>query len=324
MRADQTATLLSPCYFAASLVGEGQFHPMTVTRIGVDGAQLTGEAPLTAGAQTLLEMNRPTDGERVRVPIRIARIHSEGQQFGWKPSFHVEFLAPLEAVPSLRKTDEVVLESGDSSPFDLPSIDMSFGGSASSSSESSDEIVLLQAPEPPVRPSISVDDVAAEDPDAPGRLLFRPVSSGEGWSTDPEVPIPRREGAWTPWSGNEEPPSGGVDREARILSEVPVTYFHAGADLSGTAQDFSRQGMFLAVMPGDALPRLGDAVRVRFPVPVAAEAEVVGMRAEVRWTHGGDGRSARGRGVGLQIVRFDDDACQDTYERWVTSLLTSP
>ena len=45
------ASEMTPCYFPASLVGNNQFHRMTVTRIGRGGAQLTGEAPLAPGGR---------------------------------------------------------------------------------------------------------------------------------------------------------------------------------------------------------------------------------------------------------------------------------
>ena len=349
MSVDREASEMSPCYFAASLVGEGQFHRMTVTRIGVDRAQLTGEAPMAAGAQTLLEMNRPTDGRRVRVPIRIVRIRDEGRQFGWKPAFHVLFLEPLadvapmgrptaesvpeaaapEPEPAAPPAEEVVLDSGDTSPSGGSPIEMSpdeeFAGGQSV--ESVEEVVLLSSPEPPVHHTISVDgDVASLEPPvhASEEIALESadleVPSAETLGPPPE-PLPRRESAWTPWSGAQVQKPDKVDREERVLSEIPVTYFGAGGEHSGMAQDFSRQGLFLAVLPDDPLPRLGEIVRIRFPVPEGEDVAMVGMHGEIRWTHGADSRATRGKGVGLQIVRFDDEAGQQAYQRWVAFLL---
>ena len=325
---------MSPCYFPASLVGNNQFHRMTVTRIGRGRAQLTGEAPLAAGAQTLLEMNRPTDGARIRVPVRIVRIRDEGRQFGWKPAFHVEFLEELDAVEPQQSFDRVMAPAGPGNPFEPAVAGEAAPESVESSvAEPSEEIVLLSAPEPPVHQSLSLDDIAASasigpsisvedeppmaiDPEA----LLPPV--------DPALPgdeaarLPRRESAWTPWSGGEVKKHDAVDREDRVLSEIPVTYFGTGGEKSGTAQDFSRQGMFLAVLPSEALPRLGDVMRLCFPVPEADGVSMVGMHGEVRWTHGADGRAAKGKGVGLQIIRFDDEPGEQAYQRWVSYLIT--
>ncbi len=333
MNAEQESGAMSPCYFPASLIGNNQFHRMTVTRIGVDRALLTGEAPMVAGARTLLEMNRPTDGESIRVPIRIVRIRDEGRQFGWKPAFHVEFIEPLSNLPSLRQSDEVVLDATDSGPFSLPSVDLSLTQESVEPSvqDSSEEVLLLSSPEPPVHHSISMDDLAASASVAPAGS---PADDGPP-SADLEVPsaetlgspdltaLPRRESAWTPWSGAPVQKVAPVDREDRVLSQVPVTYFGAGGEHSGMAQDFSRQGMFLAVLPDEPLPRLGEVVRVQFPVPEGEDVAVVGLHGEVRWTHGADRGAARGKGIGLQIVRFDDEAGEQAYLRWVAFLLTA-
>ena len=327
------ASEMTPCYFPASLVGNNQFHRMTVTRIGRGGAQLTGEAPLAPGAQTLLEMNRPTDGERIRVPVRVVRIRDEGRQFGWKPAFHVEFLEELSAIEPQKSFDQVLVPTGPDSPFEAaPEVRPSSDPGAPSEAES-EEIVLLSSPAPPVHQSISLDDMTA-------RASIGPSSSPEEEPpvvidpeallppVDPALPddeaarLPRRESAWTPWSGAEVHKPDVVDREDRVLSEIPVTYFGAGGELSGMAQDFSRQGMFLAVLPADNLPRLGEVLRVKFPVPEGDDVAMVGMHGEVRWTHGADDRAAKGKGVGLQIVRFDDDSGERAYQRWVSYLIS--
>lgn len=337
MSVEQDTSEMSPCYFPASLIGEQQFHRMTVTRIGVDRAQLTGEAPMAAGAQTLLEMNRPTDGQRVRVPIRIVRIRDEGRQFGWKPAFHVLFLEPLDNLSPMDlpaqgalppQVDEVVLDSQDTGPFAGSSIEVSLaGGSADGTGDPSEEVVLLSSPEPPVHHSISVDDGAlslqppvhaSEEIDLESADLEAPSAEALG---PPPDPLPRRESAWTPWSGGQVQKPDKIDREERVLSEIPVTYFGTGGEHSGMAQDFSRQGLFLAVLPDEPLPRLGEVLRVQFPVPEGDDVAMVGMHGEVRWTHGADQRATRGKGVGLQIVRFDDEAGQQAYQRWVAFLL---
>jgi hypothetical protein len=325
---------MSPCYFPASLVGNNQFHRMTVTRIGRDRAQLTGEAPLAVGAQTLLEMNRPTDGARIRVPVRVVRIRDEGRQFGWKPAFHVEFLEELSAIEPQQSFDRVMIPAGPGSPFEPAAASEASADSVESSvAEPSEEIVLLSAPEPPVHASISMDGSAERasigpSPSADEEPPMAIDSEALLPPLDPALPddeaarLPRRESAWTPWSGAEVNKPDEVDREDRVLSEIPVTYFGTGGEKSGTAQDFSRQGMFLAVLPTEALPRLGDVMRLSFPVPEADGVCMVGMHGEVRWTHGADDRAAKGKGVGLQIVRFDDEPGERAYQRWVSYLVT--
>ena len=74
---------------------------MTLTRLGRDRAQLSGELPLNVGDGGQLELNRPTDSRRVRVPFAVLKVHREGAQWGWKPAFHLQFDGGLDGCAPL-------------------------------------------------------------------------------------------------------------------------------------------------------------------------------------------------------------------------------
>ncbi len=132
----------------------------------------------------------------------------------------------------------------------------------------------------------------------------------------------RRPTASTPWRKDALQVSAEqVKREARILSEVEVFYQAAGDRHQGVAQDFSRQGMFLATGPSAPLPRIGAIVRVFFPVELPSEVVQCRLNAEVRWVHGEDDERADGRGAGLQITAFDTRAEREVFEAYVAALL---
>jgi len=198
----------------------------------------------------------------------------------------------------------------------------------------SGEIQTLDIPVGAGRPGVhTLDDIVppgeAREPEPEVRVESPPWESGKGDPADdplaggqyPEPEgAPRRQTASTPWSPAEERDDDD-DREVRILSEVTVSYLSAGRKRFGTAQDFSLQGMFLAVPVDDPLPRLGAFVRVGFPIELRDDLFVVRMTAEVRWQHGQDDPQAEGRGVGLQISAFDSATEQQVFDSYVHSLL---
>jgi len=102
---------------------------------------------------------------------------------------------------------------------------------------------------------------------------------------------------------------------------VTVSYLCAGKKRFGTAQDFSRRGMFIAIPDVDPLPRLGAIVRVGFPIELPTDLIVARMTTEVRWSYGRDVPNSPGRGVGLQISTFDSAAEQQQYEAYTRSII---
>jgi len=133
--------------------------------------------------------------------------------------------------------------------------------------------------------------------------------------------VPRRETAANPFDATPSVTSEQVRREARILSEVEVYYQLGGDQRLGIAQDFSLQGLFLAVTPTDPLPRQGAMLRLEFPIDLPDDTALIRMITEVRWSHGEDDPDAAGRGVGLQIATFKNNADRELYEAYVNALL---
>lgn len=383
------AGTLAPCFIPATLLAGGTVFDVSVTRLASRAAQLSGDVPCQVGGRLQMEMDRPTDGVRVRLLVHVTAVHREGVQWGWKPSIHVTFDQPLET--ALEPGDEPALPDPmeeRSSISDSDSISFSFSGMDTGSelpvvkdgptptptpTATEEESFSFEVPdqepdlasitlpgfedsrddgedddEPEIVPQViepnvhTLDDIvpdvdrasisaeiappwdAAETTDPPwegpeddpaGQSL-----SG-GLDEQPVRPLPRRPGARAPWS---EPSAGHAaveEREARIFSQVTVSYLAAGQKRFGTAQDFSRQGLFLAIPDEDPLPRMGAIVRVGFPIEFPDDLVVVRMTTEVRWNYGDDAPDAPGRGVGLQISAFDSAAEQRCYEDYTRSII---
>ena len=134
--------------------------------------------------------------------------------------------------------------------------------------------------------------------------------------------VPRRETVANPYEASPSITSEQVRREARILSEVEVHYQLGGDQRLGVAQDFSLQGLFLALTPTDPMPRLGAMLRLEFPIDLPDDTALIRMITEVRWAHGEDDPDAPGRGIGLQIATFQNNADRELYEAYVNALLT--
>lgn len=101
MTASDPPTQLTPCFIPARVLLEDRAIEVTLTRLGRDRAQLSGELPLDVGDGGQLELNRPTDSRRVRVPFAVLKVHREGAQWGWKPAFHLQFDGSLDGCAPL-------------------------------------------------------------------------------------------------------------------------------------------------------------------------------------------------------------------------------
>jgi len=364
--------LLSPCYIPAKLIGEAGAYDLTLNRVGRSKGQLSGDAPFRVGDRAQLELNRPTDGAKVRARVTISSVRREGQQWGWLPAIHVAFEQciddwnPIDESAMLEmaieesssfSADEVSADEASilPDPLDAPSVDLP---RAEETASLSGEIQTLDTPvaAPDVRTLEDILPEAAREANKTAqarRAATFEVSSPpwehqieEGPTTSVEIPVvrdeprpdateslregletrpasgtPRRDSATPPWSIPPGLSKEVVKREARILSEVTVSYLTAGRKRFGTAQDFSQHGLFLAVELGDAVPLVGAVVRVGFPIETPDDLFVIRMTAEVRWSHGNDRAEAAGRGVGLQVCAFDTAAEQQFYSEYVTSLL---
>ncbi len=119
MSASDPPTQLTPCYIPARVLLEDVSLDVTLTRLGRDRAQLSGELPMEEGDGGQLELNRPTDARRVRVAFAVTRVHREGAQWGWKPAFHLRFDRGLDACSPLTE-EHVPVYPGPPTPGEDP------------------------------------------------------------------------------------------------------------------------------------------------------------------------------------------------------------
>ncbi len=326
-RTHSTGTL-DACFLPARLVENHLIQPVTVTRIGRHGAQLSGSSPVPEGEYTVLELDRPTDGERVRVGVRVLRIRTEGTQWGWKPAIHIAFLDPMTGLapvelPTAAELAQSVgesLASGDVEPVRIRSLSLSYDDTA-------EDLPAAGVVEAELPPRLSSDQVLGlalglSELDAtralPAAMRVRgvlPAMYG--------APACRREEAHTPWSEPAEARPAHPDREKRILSSSPVAYLTSGRHRAGMVQDFSRGGMFMAVHRGEPIPPVGATLRVEFAVPRPPTVFLIGLTAEVRWVHEGERPSEPGRGAGMVIVGFDRAEGREVYASYVESLIAA-
>ncbi len=384
---------LSPCFIPARLYLDDAVHDVNLTRIGPDQALISSSAPVDVGAEAALELNRPTDGQRVRIPVRVTSVRREGNLRGWTPSLLVVFDQPLDQGQEVgyEETQELSYSmDDDSSAFehftmeellppeptslhddieeriaDLPTAldppaddvlpeletgaweDIStdgapgWGGVGAESlppgaldlleddsldepgtgdSEPSGANISIDATLPPedshMPPGASLsDDGELPDPDSLTSSEFK-----VDWR--PERGTPRRDSAVIPYLDDPdaiEPLTG--EREARVLSEVAVGYMLAGRRQAATVQDFGKEGLYLAVEQSSTVPTEGDVLRIDFPVVTPSEVLMVRMFVQVRWSYGAAEPGTSGRGVGVQIIDFENPAERQVYEDYVTNLL---
>ncbi len=307
-----------PCSLPARLTAGDVVCRVTVTSLGGAWARISLATPLTPGTPAILEIDRPTDGERTWIRTQVERVQADGTSRGWKRTVD---LALIEFVDrsALASLNTPGLADGPDT-FDHESVSVEF---YSHSMEDSADRVAPDEGTPENPPRLSMEEVHRI---ARGAFALDPTESP---GPPPDLPLPaayrptllRRTNAVTPWTDGPTPLRDVTPREPRILSSSPVAYLTSGRHRSGVVQDFSRHGMFLAI-PGDSpLPLAGATVRIEFPVPTAASVMMVGLMAEVRWAHGGDENATPGRGAGLQILTFDAAIGRDVYERYVDDLL---
>jgi hypothetical protein len=308
-----------PCSLPARLTAGDVVCRVTVTRLGGAWARISLATPLDPGLPAILEIDRPSDGERAWIRTRVERVHAEGSSRGWKRSVD---LALLEFVDRSALTSVGAPELHDGpDTFDHESVSIEVF--SHSMEDSADKITPADGtPEQP--PRLPMDDARAI---ARGAFALQPADGQPAPPQRRSLPavfrptLERRPEAVTPWSDGPAPVRKLAKREARIMSSSPVAYLTSGRHRSGVVQDFSRHGLFLAI-PGDSpLPLAGATIRIEFPVPTRHSVMLVGLMAEVRWAHGGDQQATPGRGAGLQILTFDAAAGREVYERYVDDLL---
>jgi hypothetical protein len=176
---------LSPCFIPARLYLTDAVHDVNLTRIGTDRALISSSAPVDAGAEAELELNRPTDGQRVRILVRVTSVRREGNLRGWTPSLLVMFDQPLD------QGDEVAYEETQELSYSMDDESSAF------------EHYTMEELMPP-EPTSLHDDIEERIADLP-TVLDQPS----------EEVVPELEtGAWEDISSDGAPGWGGVGAES--------------------------------------------------------------------------------------------------------------
>jgi hypothetical protein len=145
----------------------------------------------------------------------------------------------------------------------------------------------------------------------------------------PEDPGSARQGAaGTSSDSDERPPwedpsedaaRSFIPRHVRIASSLEITFWSRGRKHEATAQNFSREGAFLAYN-GDP-PIRGAIVRVEFPIDWSGESLPVRFNAEVRWHRADQPGANVPEGFGVQILTFESPKDQGRYDEMLVMLL---
>ena len=321
--ARSTADGMAPCFFAARLhVGTAEYR-VSITRLGGMAAKLYGGPVVAEGSQAILEFDRPTDGMRIQLSVQVKGVFAEGEAQGWMRAIWVDFIERIDQVEAREESVAKAAprrETSTRQPIQLEPLTISLDDSLD------DDPTQPGTPAHP--PRLDLDEArrlarGATDLDAARPRPSRTAGRG-ALPAHYAAPVPRRGSATTPLSEKRRMMADTFPREPRVLSNTSVAYLTAGQHRAGAVQDFSRHGMFLAVLEGDGLPAPSAAIRVEFPIPWEKTVFLVGLMAEVRWIHDGDAQTSHGRGAGLQIVTFDRTRGREAYEEYVSSLLDRP
>ena len=192
-------------------------------------------------------------------------------------------------------------------------------------------------PTPPVDPDESLADppplpddrVEPIDPDSTGerRHFDELLDSGLHAPLEDDEPPVRNTmsigGARPPWEedSHDDPTARSlIPRNARIASSLPVVFWARGRRNPATAQNFSKEGLFLA-HPG-VPPVRGAIVRVEFPVEGDGEAVPVRFNAEVRWHTADRPNVELPDGFGVQILTFESPKDRLRYDQILLAILS--
>jgi len=216
-------------------------------------------------------------------------------------------------------------QTGASSPAESSESDF-FGRFSSDTSQHGLPPVLVSDGEPPVG-GRNLEDMLATStqPGVAGRLPsvqeVADASPPAVNKTRAQTAVPGAPGDHQPpWEAEgEDPARSFIPRHVRIASSLDVTFWSRGRKHDATAQNFSREGAFLAY-PGDP-PIRGAIVRVEFPLDWSGESLPVRFNAEVRWHRADRPGSNVPEGFGVQILTFESPKDQGRYDEMLVLLL---
>jgi len=147
-----------------------------------------------------------------------------------------------------------------------------------------------------------------------------PQRPGGRPSTDVDRTAPPQQDR-PPWEEDvpEEELASLIPRNARIASTIDVTFWARGRRNEATADNFSREGLFLRY-PGTP-PVRGAIVRVEFPVQGSDESVSIRFNAEVRWHRSDRPGVGLADGFGVQILTFETPKDRGRYLELLDAIL---
>jgi hypothetical protein len=148
----------------------------------------------------------------------------------------------------------------------------------------------------------------------------RPAVMNTG-EAPPPVQDPSLDQGRAPWEEDDDRAAMSlIPRNARIASALPVTFWARGRSNQATAQNFSKEGLFLGTK-GDP-PVRGAIVRIEFPIEGEGEPVPVRFNAEVRWHQSDRPQSGLPEGFGVQILTFESPKDRVRYDELLMLILT--
>jgi len=111
-----------------------------------------------------------------------------------------------------------------------------------------------------------------------------------------------------------------IPRNARIASSLNVTFWARGRSHTGTAQNFSKEGLYIAFAKDP--PVRGAIVRVEFPVQGDGDPVPIRFNAEVRWQSGDRPGHDLPDGFGVQILTFESPKDRIRYDEVLLLILS--
>ena len=173
------------------------------------------------------------------------------------------------------------------------------------------EDLLATSNQPPVSDIPPVQDITSPYP---------ATRKGGPAPTRAQTAVPVAGSSPPPWEADSEDASRSlIPRHVRIASSLEVTFWSRGRQHKATAQNFSREGAFLAYN-GDP-PIRGAIVRIEFPIDWSRDAVPVRFNAEVRWHRADQPGANVPEGFGVQILTFESPKDQGRYDEMLMVLL---
>jgi hypothetical protein len=126
-----------------------------------------------------------------------------------------------------------------------------------------------------------------------------------------------------PWEAApplRRPDESLIPRNARIASSLPVTFWARGRCYQAIAQNFSKEGLYLAF--NKTPPVRGAIVRVEFPIEGDGDSVPIRFNAEVRWQSADRPSSDLPEGFGVQILTFESPKDRRRYDELLWLILS--